>query len=153
MSKKGFVLMVTVFLVVLSICVVSFAAEKKATASTAPKAVSRMPAPAKANFSMLAGTIASIDTADPANVKIMVKNDADGTVRTVSVTPWTNITKVTDISELKAGDPVRMMIRKTEDKDVAMGIMFGKFKAMPVPKAVPAAKVPASQTSAPRVKK
>ena len=145
MNKKSFVAMVTVFLVVLSICTISFAAEKKTAASTASKAVSKMPAPAKANFSMLAGTIASIDTADPANVKIMVKNDADGTVRTVSVTPWTNITKVTDISELKAGDQVRMMTRKTEDKDVAMGIMFGKIKAMPAPKAAPAAKTPAPQ--------
>ena len=95
---------------------------------------------------MIAGTVVNIDNADPANVKLQVKNDADGSVRTVTVTPWTNITKVTDISELKAGEAVRMMTRKIDDKDVAMGIMFGKVKTPPpqAPRASTVQKAPAA---------
>jgi len=94
---------------------------------------------------MIAGTIISIDNADPNNVKLQVKNDADGAIRTVMVTPWTSVTKVTDPSELKAGETARIMTRKVEDKEVAMGIMFGKIKNMPAP---PAAKKPAASVSA-----
>ncbi|MFA5142717.1 MAG: hypothetical protein WC522_00935 [Candidatus Omnitrophota bacterium] len=121
----------------LNLSVLSFAADKKATekttAATVQKATAKAATPPRANFGMIAGTITSIDNADPANVKLTVKNDADGSVRTVAVTQWTNITKVTDISELKTGESVRMMTRKVEDKDVAMGIMFGKIKTMPAP--------------------
>jgi len=96
---------------------------------------------------MFGGTIEKIDTADPANIKIQVKDDASGISRTISVVPWTNVTKVTDASELKTGDAIRVMVRKIEDKDVAMGILFGKIKNLPPlrPKPVPP---PAPQTLA-----
>ncbi|MDO8525971.1 MAG: hypothetical protein Q7S07_05755 [Candidatus Omnitrophota bacterium] len=130
MNKNVFIaLLVTAGLLVLPAA--SFAADKKTAAPAAEKAAAKMPVPPKANFGMLVGTIASINSADPANIKLEVKNTADGSMRTVLVTPWTNITKVTDASELKTGDPIRMMTRKTDDKDVAMGIMFGKIKAIP----------------------
>ena len=133
MDKKAFVVILIIALAVLSFLPVSFAAVKKA-APAAPKtaaAAPAIPAPPKANFGMLAGTITSINNTDPANIKLEIKNSADGSTHTVMVTPWTNITKVTDASELKTGEPIRVMTRKTDDKDVAMGIMFGKIKAIP----------------------
>ncbi|MDD5136177.1 MAG: hypothetical protein PHX20_00590 [Candidatus Omnitrophica bacterium] len=150
MNKK--VALVVAAAVALNLSAVSFAAEKKAaTPAHTEKTPAKAPASPRANFGMVAGTLTAIDNSDPANVKVTVKNDADGSTRTISVTPWTNITKVTDISELKTGEQVRMMTRKVENKDVAMGIMFGKVKTMPAP----AAKTTAPQTApaAPKVKK
>jgi hypothetical protein len=91
---------------------------------------------------MLYGTITNIDKADPANVKLEVKNEADNTAHIVELTPNTNVTKTTDISELKAGDTVRVMARKMDNKEVAMSVMFGKIKK-PVPRPIrPAAMMP-----------
>ena len=136
-------------IIFISFCTASFATDTKTVGTktagaTAQKAVPKMPVPPKPNFSMIAGTITSIDNSDPSNVKISVKNDADGSSHIVTVTPWTNITKVTDVSDLKTGEPIRMMARKVDDKDIAMGIMFGKVKTAPVPahKTLPATKVP-----------
>ena len=127
---------------------VSFAADKSVQTPAVVKAAPARPMPPKSNFGMIAGTVSSIDATDPANVKLQVKNDADGSMKTVSVTPWTNITKVTDISELKTGEQIRLMTRKVDDKDVAMGIMFGKMKSMPAPVAkVPVAPQAAAQKS------
>ena len=167
MSKKLFALVLAVVFVASCAGNTAFAAEQTAAtkkavvatsapkapvaATTAQKALPTRPAAHKPNFGMIAGTISAIDTADPANVKIEVKNDTDGSVRTVSVTPWTNITKVTDISELKVGERVRMRTRKLEDKDVAMGIMFGKIKAMPAP--APKAPVPPPSAAPAKIKK
>lgn len=146
MDRKVFSVIVTVAFIVLTFSAVSFAADQKAPAAAdLVKAVPGRPIPPKANFGMISGTILSIDNADPANIKLQVKNDADGSTKTVSVTPWTNITKVTDISELKTGEPIRMMTRKVEDKDVAMGIMFGKMKNIPTP---PAPKAPMAPPAA-----
>ena len=150
MSKKAFIVILAMAVVMAS-GAISIAAEQKAAAlgSPAKPAVMSTTAatrtPVKPNFGMVAGSIVAIDSADPANVKLSVKNDADGSVRTIFVTPWTNITKVTDVSELKTGEPVRMMTRKVDDKDVAMGIMFGKMKSMPpiAPKAPVAPQAPA----------
>ena len=133
MDKKVFVAFVAIIAMVITSSDTLLAAEKKTTAAPAQKAAAAKAVAPKANFAMIAGTIESIDNTDPANVKVSVKNDTDGSVRTVSVTPWTNITKVTDISELKTGEQVRMMARKVDDKDVAMGIMFGKVKTKPAP--------------------
>ncbi len=130
MNRNVFIVLL-VIVVLLTLPVVSFAVNKKTVAPVAEKVEAKMPAPPKANFGILAGAIISINNSDPANIKLEVKNTADGALRTVLVTPWTNITKVTDASELKIGEPIRMMIRKTDDKDVAMGIMFGKIKAIP----------------------
>ena len=141
-KEEGF--MITKIVAVIAVAVfiiagagaVSFAADQNNTAATAAqKTAHAMPMPAKANFAMIAGTVTTIDTKDPANIKLTVKNDADNTTHIVTVTPWTNITKVTDVSELKTDEPIRMMTRKVEDKEVAMGIMFGKIKAMPPIKA------------------
>jgi hypothetical protein len=106
----------------------------------------------RANFNMLYGTITKIDTSDPANVKLEVKNEADNTTHTVELTPATNVTKVTDISELKTGENVRVMARKVDDKEVAMGVMFGKIRK-PAPRPVrPAATTPPPQAAVPAAK-
>ena len=156
MKRKAFGIILAVVFVVLALSAVSFAADQKVQAPIATKATPpARPVPPNANFGMIAGTVESIDNTDPANIKITVKNDSDGAIRTVTVTPWTNITKVTDASELKAGEQVRMMTRKVEDKDVAMGIMFGKLKTMPAPRPVPPAPkdLQSLPTSAGKVKK
>lgn len=84
--------------------------------------------PPKSNFKMISGTITKIDTADPANVKLEVKSERDNAIHTVTLMPWTNITKVTDVSELRQGEAVRVMARTAEGKEVAMGVLFGKIK-------------------------
>lgn len=145
MNRKTFSIILAVVFIILAFSAVSFAADKAVQApAAAAKTAPARPMPPKANFGMISGTVVSIDNADPANIKLQVKNDADGSVHTVSVTPWTNITKVTDVSELKIGEPIRLMTRKVEDKDVAMGIMFGKMKTMPAPalKNAPAPQIP-----------
>ena len=82
------------------------------------------------------------DMTDPANVKLEVKNEADNTTHIVELTPTTNVMKATDVSELKAGDNVRVMARKVDNKEVAMNVMFGKIKK-PAPRPVrPAAIMP-----------
>ncbi len=123
---------------------VAFGAEKEATGpqtkqvqmgpKTAPGQPPMGPRGAmKPNFNMMLGTVSKIDTSDPANVKVELKDERDGNIHTVEVTPATNVTKMTEISELKVGDSVRIMARRVEDKEVAMGVMFGKFKKMTPP--------------------
>ncbi|MDD5428643.1 MAG: hypothetical protein PHI58_05335 [Candidatus Omnitrophica bacterium] len=146
MYRKILVIAVVSVFALLNLCTVSFAAQKKA-AAPAPAAAQKAARP-KANFNMLSGTVESIDNAKPDDIKLTVKNASDGAVHTVSVTPWTNVTKVTDVSELKTGEQVRMMVRKVEDKDVAMGIMFGKVKNRPVPTPKVPATVPAKAAAA-----
>ncbi len=87
----------------------------------------------KTNFGITMGKIIKIDSTNPANIKMEVKNDADNTTHTIDIMPWTSVTKVTDISELKAGDNVRVMTRKTDNKETAMGVMFGKIRNIPKP--------------------
>ena len=132
-TEKIAIIAVVVFIMA-GLCAIAFAADQNpATPASAQTTAPAKAMPARPNFGMIAGTVTGIDTKDPANIKLMVKNDADGTTHTVTVTPWTNITKVTDISELKTDEPIRMMTRKIDDKEVAMGIMFGKIKALPAP--------------------
>ncbi len=113
---------------------ISAAAEKdtaeQVASGGATMAVKTMPGKVmpRANFSMLYGTVTKIDNSDPANVKLEVKNEADNTSHTVELTAATNVTKVTDISELKTGENVRVMARKIDNKEVAMGVMFGKIR-------------------------
>ncbi len=151
MDKKAFAVSLIIAFVALIFTSVSFAAVKKAATAPAPAiqkvaTAPAMPAAPKANFGMLAGTVSSVDNKDPANIKLLIKSDADGSVHTVFVTPGTNVTKVTDVSELKPGEPVRMMTRKIDDKDMAMGIMFGKVKN-PVPPAAKAVMPPAAKSA------
>ena len=84
------------------------------------------------NFGIITGSIVKIDNSDPAKPEIEIKSDADNQVHVIGLTPYTNVTKVTDISELKAGEAIRVMARKVDDKEVALTIMFGKFKAPPM---------------------
>lgn len=138
---------------------IALAADKPAAkpATMAPvtgapaKAMPPKPLP-RANFSMLYGTVTKVDSADPANVKLEVKNEADNTTHIVEVTPATNVTKVTEISELKAGENVRVMARKADNKEVAMGVMFGKIRK-PAPRpAMPAAVPPPPPVEQPKKK-
>lgn len=128
----------TLILAVLAVfCAASFAMAadkaKKAVPAVpgmAPGSTARQMSP-KPEFSMIAGKVESVNSSDPANVRITIKNDKDGSSHTFTVMPWTNITKSAEISELKAGEAVRVMARKTQDKEVAMGIMFGKMATPP----------------------
>ena len=144
MRKAIIVSVVAIFC--FGITVSSFAADKT-TAKPAAPAVAPAAAPAmapvkamppklpRANFSMLYGKVTKIDTTDPANVKLEVRNEADNTTHTVDVVPATNVTKVTGISELKTGENVRIMARKVDSKEVAMGVMFGNIRR-PIPRPV-----------------
>lgn len=100
--------------------------------------------PIKPNFSMVFGSIANIDNRDPAKTVIEVKSEMDNKVHSIEIAPGTSITKVTDSSELKTGDTVRVMTRTVNEKEVAMGLMFGNIRAMPRP-TPPAVTPPAKQ--------
>ena len=141
MKKIFTVLTILVFCLTFINCSFAANAEKQAVkpaiarpAATGPEAASAgtkaMPRP---NFNMVFGTVSKIDTSDASNIKLEVKSAADDKMQTVSVVPWTNVTKVTDISEIKTGDNVRVMSRKVDDKDVAMAVMFGKIQNRPMP--------------------
>ena len=150
--KKLFACFAVVF-IALCLCSASFAADNKKP--EAPKvAPTHKPVQhpyTRPNMNILMGTITKINSADPKNVTIEVKDLSGGQARTVTVMPWTNVTKATDISELKAGDNVRIMSRQTEDnKETAMGIMFGKINPPHMMKKTPPAakaamKAPAGQ--------
>lgn len=105
----------------------------------------------KSGFSMILGSVSKIDTADPSRIKIEVNDERDNQLHIVEITPSTSITKVTDISELKAGDAVRVMARKADDKEVAVGVMFGNLKKLPAQK-LPSAQGPDIKHLAPAVK-
>ncbi len=85
------------------------------------------------NFSFIFGNITRVDLSDPNKPRLEVKSDPDGSARALELTPWTTITKVTDISELKAGDTVRIMARKVDANEVAMTVVFGKIKNRSIP--------------------
>ncbi len=84
--------------------------------------------PLKPAFAMVFGEVTKIDKSDPARPAIEVKGDVDGKVRRIELTPATSVTKLTDISELKEGDTVRVMARRVDNKEVAISVMFSKFK-------------------------
>ncbi|MDD5422786.1 MAG: hypothetical protein WC592_04305 [Candidatus Omnitrophota bacterium] len=158
MSKKVFVVFVAISFCAVGIFGLACAAEQKAPAAKPAKTAVPSPKvpvfptkanvpPIKSTFGMITGTLVKVNSTDPANTTLEVKNDADQTTHVVSLTPWTNVTKVTDVSELKTGDMVRVMTRKMDDKEVAMGVMFGKIKPIPRPK--PAAAAPAAPAAAP----
>lgn len=95
-----------------------------------PAAIKTRP---KSNITMLFGSVTKIDSTDPNNVSIEVKDTRTDQTHIINTTPITNVTKVTRISELKTGDNVRVMARKTQDKEVALAIMFGNIDVMPRP--------------------
>ena len=95
-----------------------------------------MPPAMDRNIKFLNGTISAINTADPQNIKIDVKNESDEKVSTVEVAAQTNVLKVVEPSELKAGEKVRVMTRTVNDKNVAISIMTGNIKMPPMRKPV-----------------
>ena len=134
------------YTLILSIAIISSisnAAEEKkgprpasavAPAGRTPAGLPAGVAPRRPNFSVIFGSITKIDNTDPAKPKLEVKSDIDGASHVVELTPWTNVTKVTDASELKTGDTVRITARKVEASEVAMTVVFGKIRNIYAPK-------------------
>ncbi|MCM8790886.1 MAG: hypothetical protein NC938_04210 [Candidatus Omnitrophica bacterium] len=89
----------------------------------------------RTNINMLFGSITNIDAKDPSNIKVEIMSETDGKTQIVEVNQATTITKVTDASELKKGENARVMFKRVDDKNVAMGVMFGKIRKLSVPKA------------------
>ncbi len=112
-----------------------------ATGAATPPTAARRP-----NFVIVFGAITKIDTSDQAKTKLEVKSDMDGASHIVEITPWTNVTKVTDVGELKAGDTVRIMARKVDNSEVAMTVVFGKIRNIYAPRATTPAAPPAAPT-------
>ena len=126
--KKLLTILLAVSLFFVFIGITSAAQEKAKQPLPQKQPLRRPTAPA---FNVVPGSITKINTADPAKPTIEVKNDKDNTMHVIEITPFTNIAKMTDISELKAGDEVRVMTRKVENKEVAVNVVFGKIKNMP----------------------
>ncbi|MBI5143731.1 MAG: hypothetical protein HZA30_01505 [Candidatus Omnitrophica bacterium] len=128
--KRIFAVVIAVLFYSLALFDLGIAAEEERTALPKKPAV---PAklPGMSNFSIIMGSISKIDVSDPAKPKLEVKSDMDNTVHTIEMTPWTNVSKVTDISELKSGDTVRIAARKAEGKEIAITILFGNIKNIP----------------------
>jgi len=159
MIKKALVLVVAVIFCAAGFAMAADEAKKVAPAKTAVSAASGMtagnaarPMAPKPEFSMISGKIEKINSSDPKNVSITVKNDKDGTSRTLTVMPWTNITKSAEISDLKTGEAVRVMARKAENKEIAMGIMFGKMPTPPPQRQLPPQAAAPAQAKAPAKK-
>jgi Cu/Ag efflux protein CusF len=148
--RKALIVIVAVVFCALSAGVALAADKPAATAAPAAKAMPPKPLP-RANFSMLYGTVTKVDSADPNSVKVEVKNEADGATHVVEVIPATNVTKVTEISELKVGENVRIMARKADNKEVAMGVMFGKIRK-PAPRPAAPAAMPEMPKAEPKKK-
>jgi Cu/Ag efflux protein CusF len=133
-------------------------AAAKAVAKTVAPAAEKAPIPqnipakpTKPMATVLFGSVSKIDNANPADVKLEIKSMADDSLHVVDVPAQANIVKVTDLSELKTGDTVRIMARNIEGKEVAMNIIFGKLKMIPRPK--PASVTQAAPTTPPAVVK
>jgi len=117
----------------------SFGAEENKGASTTQQSVVRMRPPQGAmpmdkNIAFISGTISKIDATVPENVKVEVLNDADGKSHVVDIGSGTNILKVVEIGEIKAGDKARVVARRSGDKETALSIVTGKLKEMQMPR-------------------
>ncbi|MFA5146339.1 MAG: hypothetical protein WC515_03040 [Candidatus Omnitrophota bacterium] len=105
-------------------------ASKPAAAQAMPAIPQGMPpGMPRPNFTVLFGALTKIDTSDPAKPVLEVKNERDNKVHSVELTPTTGVAKITDISELKPGDTVRIMARSSDGKETALNVAFGKVKA------------------------
>lgn len=115
----------------------SYGANKNTPAAKTPKAtqVTPMPEDIPKNIvppiktNILFGEIISIDQA---NSTVKIKNTVTSEESTVSYTPTTSVTKVTDMSDLKQGDNIRVIYQDASGKKTARAIMFGKIKVSPV---------------------
>ncbi len=133
MNKNRVVLLTLI--VSLAFNLSAFGAEKKAapTGKNAPaqealKPQNTAPAmqPLKTNIAY--GEVVSIDL----NSSVLTIKDATGaTESSISFTPSTGVTKMTDASEIKQGDKIRIIYQDNEGKKVAKAIMFGKIRTAP----------------------
>lgn len=96
-------------------------------------------------FGVIGGSIVNINMSDPSKPVLEIKSDTDGKSHLVEMTQFTSVTKVTDISELKAGESVRVMTKNVDGKETAINVMFGKIRALPLRK--PAGERKAGQTA------
>jgi len=139
----------------MTLCTIVYAADNKmdvikelpraavpTTQSTTPPLRTPMPRPyAAPKLSIVNGTVAKLENADPANARLEVRDDIDGSTKTFKVQQRTAITKVSELSDLKPGDQVRIMAREADGNQIALNIIFGKIKNIVAP--------PATRLSAP----
>lgn len=97
--------------------------------------------PMNKNIAFISGSISKIDTTIPESVKVEMLNNADGKSHVVEIGTGTNILKVVEVGELKAGDKARIVTRKAGDKEIALSVVTGNLKEMHRPPA-PIAPVP-----------
>ena len=146
MGKNSVIIFLAVVFCVAAVGL-SYAADEKVVPATQPKAAIGAAAGAAAQavrrpaFNFITGSVTNINSSDAANPAIEVKNDKDGKTHAIKVTPYTNIIKVTELSELKPGDTVRVMARNIEGSESAMSITFGKINKMMLPTATPAGEI------------
>lgn len=124
----------------------SYAANVKKTTPKNPAPVNYPQAP-KIRFRNISGSIVKIDRAKDA-VKVDVKNNFDNTINTIIVAPETNITKLTDASDLKTGDTVQVISKTMDDKEVALSIAYGKLLKTPQPPKVKTVQTPSNKQPA-----
>ena len=121
-------LVALIALLALNIATAAYCADGGKTSPVATQARRPMPPQLDKNFVFILGSISKIDTSDPNNIKLEILNEADNTNHMIAVGPTTNILKVIDASDLKVNEKVRIMARKTENKEVAMSVVTGKLK-------------------------
>ena len=90
--------------------------------------------PMNRNIAFIAGSITKIDATVPGSVKVEIVNDADGKSHLVDIGPGTNILKVVDAADLKAGDKAKIVARKADDKEIALSVVTGNLKEMQMTK-------------------
>ena len=150
--------LVTVFCVAaLSIMLLSpaFCADENKGASAAKQPAENIKTPQRfmpinKDIAFLSGSISKVDSTAPESIKVEVLNDVDGKSHIVEIGATTNILKVVEAKELKAGDKARVVARKTGDKEIAISIVTGKLKEMPRP---PAATVQSAIAEKDKIKK
>ena len=121
-------LVALIALLALSIAAAVYCADGGKASPVATQARRPMPPQLDKNFVFILGSISKIDASDPNNIKLEVLNEADNTNHIIAVGPGTTALKVVDISDLKVNEKVRIMARKTENKEVAMSVVTGKIK-------------------------
>lgn len=144
---KRVVAIVAVVVFCFTAACLSYAADEKpvVTAPSKSPAGTVPPAMKRPAFGFLSGSLTKIDNSDPNNTNIEIKSDKDGTTHVIKITPYTNIVKITDLTELKTGETVRIMEKTTDGAESALSVTFGKIKTLPapMPKPVEEAKKPA----------
>lgn len=135
----------------------AFGADENKSVSPTQQPVERMrppqrPMPIDRNVIFISGSISKIDTTVPENVKVEVLNDVDGKSHIVEVGVGTNILKVVEAGDLKAGDKARIVARRAGDKEIALSVVTGKLKEIPMPRP-PTPPVPAPLTKNDQTKK